>query len=102
RFAAPTLSPPTPSSDVIKRMTSGPDARPERFETLDASGEGYDDLYAPIVTVARDADETLSAGPSAAPRREVVGVARVGLSLRPAKDQLQDVVRWGAYLALGL
>ncbi len=103
RFAAPQLMPQPPPPEVVARMTANADAKPERLPTVEAGGEGYDDLYAPIVTGVRDSDEALSAGPAAhMPRREVVGIARVGLSLKPAKDQLQEVVTWGVRLAVGL
>ena len=101
RFQSPSLPPPPPPPfEVLRRMIRDPDARPM---VVDRSPEGYDDLYAPIVTVARDADEALAAAPgSRTARREVVGVARVGLSLKPAREQLGEVITWGYYLAVGL
>ncbi|MSP63908.1 MAG: HAMP domain-containing protein [Myxococcales bacterium] len=103
RFQSPALTPPPPAPEVVARMTRDPDARPERHAAVDKGGEGYDDLYAPIVTGSRDPEEALAAGPSGrTPLREVVGVARVGLSQRPARAQLEEVIRWGAYLAVGL
>jgi signal transduction histidine kinase len=62
--------------------------------------DGYDDLWAPIVTSARPAAVAFSSEPGGRPsRREVVGLARVGLSLVPAREQLDEVLRTGGYLA---
>ena len=44
----------------------------------------------------------LAGGTALSARREVVGVARVGLSLRPAREQLAEMLRWGFILAAAL
>ena len=95
-FATPDLGIPPPSREAMVRMLTDGESRPARL-----TNELFDDLYAPIVTGARDPVEALSIGPaSLPPRREVVGVARVGLSLRPAREQLAEMLRWGVLLAV--
>ncbi len=92
--AAPGTPPPAPLAR-LRPLLSDPDA-----PTLRIRAEGYDDLWAPIVTSARPAAVAMSTEPGGAPpRREVVGLARVGLSLTPAREQLAEVLRTGAYLA---
>jgi len=79
-------------------LTQNPDAPPMRFDAV-----GYDDLWAPVVTTARPAAMAASSEPGdTSARREVVGLARVGLSLTPARQQLDEVLRTGAYLTAGL
>ncbi len=99
RFSAPALgSPPGPPMNALGPMMHDPEAPPMRF-----AAESYDDLWAPIVTSARPAAVAASSEPGGAPpRREVVGLARVGLSLTPAREQLAEVLATGVYLAAGL
>ena len=100
-YSRSNLVVPPPMNELLQRSILLPDLWLTGRRQTDPSGEIYDDLYAPIVTGSRDGDETLAAGPGARPpRREAVGVARVGLSLRPAETQLDEVIRWGAYLAV--
>jgi signal transduction histidine kinase/HAMP domain-containing protein len=78
----------TPPLERLARLLHDPDAEPLR---LDASG--YEDLWAPIVTAVRPAAVAASSEPGETrSRREVVGLARVGLSLRPAREQLAEVL----------
>jgi signal transduction histidine kinase len=99
RLSQPALGQPaTPPIASLASLTQDPDAPPMRF-----AADGYDDLWAPIVTVARPAAVAASLEPGdASARREVIGLARVGLSLTPARQQLDEVVRTGVYLAAGL
>ncbi|HEY2747374.1 MAG TPA: ATP-binding protein [Polyangia bacterium] len=86
---------PPPPLARLGSLLADPDAPPVRLPA-----EGYDDLWAPIVTSARPAAIAMSSEPGGAQqRREVVGLARVGLSLVPAREQLAEVLRTGMYLA---
>ncbi|HZS41355.1 MAG TPA: histidine kinase dimerization/phospho-acceptor domain-containing protein, partial [Polyangia bacterium] len=98
-LSAPQLSSPAPPPlDKLQRLIEDPDAPPVRL-----AADGYDDLWAPIVTTARPAAVAASSEPGGAPsRREVVGLARVGLSLTPAREQLREVISTGIYLSIGL
>ncbi len=79
---------PPPSFDRLVSLTRDPDAGTLRFEAA-----GYEDLWVPIVTAVRPAAVAISSEPGESrPRREVVGLARVGLSLRPAREQLAEVL----------
>jgi signal transduction histidine kinase len=72
----------------LSGLLRNPDAEPLR---LDAPG--YEDLWAPIVTAVRPAAVAASSEPGETrSRREVVGLARIGLSLRPAREQLAEVL----------
>ncbi len=103
RYSAPTLSPPSPGADQIEPLIAQPETELASRLMTDSSGEQYDDLYRPIVTQVRDVDEALrGSGNTTGLKREAVGVARVGLSLKPARDQLHEVVVWGSLLASGL
>jgi signal transduction histidine kinase/HAMP domain-containing protein len=86
--------PPPPPLDRLRPLTVDPDARPLRV-----GAEAYDDLWVPIVTAVHRVGGMVS--PQGA-RREVVGLARIGLSLTPAREQLAEVLATGVYLALGL
>jgi len=99
RLSAPALGTPSmPALPSLSALTENPDAPPMRFVA-----DGYDDLWAPIVTAARPAAVAASLEPGdVSARREVVGLARVGLSLTPARQQLEEVLRTGAYLTAGL
>ncbi len=85
----PWMTPqPAPTFDQLVALTRDPDAGSIRLEAA-----GYEDLWAPIVTAVRPAAVAISAEPGEwRPRREVVGLARVGLSLRPAREQLAQVL----------
>jgi signal transduction histidine kinase/HAMP domain-containing protein len=84
--------------DKLTRLVQDPDAPPIRL-----IADGYDDLWAPIVTTARTAAMAASSEPGGvASKREVVGLARVGLSLTPAREQLREVISTGIYLSIGL
>jgi signal transduction histidine kinase len=99
RLSAPALGqPPAPDMLQLLALTQNPDAPAMRF-----AADGYDDLWAQIVTTARPAAVAASSEPGdTTARREVVGLARVGLSLTPAREQLQEVLRTGVYLTVGL
>jgi signal transduction histidine kinase len=92
---APLATPPPPPLARLQPLLADPDAPPVKIRA-----EGYDDLWAPIVTAVRPAAVAMSSEPGDSPgRREVVGLARVGLSLTPAREQLAEVLRTGLYLA---
>jgi signal transduction histidine kinase len=77
-----------PNIDRLRSLLHDPDAEPLRLEAA-----GYEDLWAPIVTNMRSAAVATSSEPGETkPRREVVGLARVGLSLTPAREQLAEVL----------
>jgi signal transduction histidine kinase len=99
RLSAPALgSPPPPPIAQLTTLSRDPDAPPIRI-----AADGYDDLWAPIVTSARPAAVALSSEPGGATsQREVVGLARVGLSLTPAREQLAEVISTGFYLMISL
>jgi signal transduction histidine kinase/HAMP domain-containing protein len=99
RLSAPAIGhPPPPPLVALAKLTEDPDAPPMRF-----SNDVYDDMWAPIVTTARAAAVAASSEPGgAAARREVVGLARIGLSLTGAREQLSEVLRTGGYLTVGL
>jgi signal transduction histidine kinase len=96
RLSVPALGSPTsPPLALLQPLLKDPDAPPIRVRP-----EGWDDLWAPIVTIARPAAVALSSEPGGmTQQREVVGLARVGLSLTPAREQLQEVLRTCLYLA---
>jgi signal transduction histidine kinase len=98
-LSAPSLGQPAqPQLERLGRLQRDPDAPPLRL-----AADGYDDLWAPIVTTARPAAVAASSEPGgAASRREVVGLARVGLSLTPGREQLREVISTGIYLSIGL
>jgi signal transduction histidine kinase/HAMP domain-containing protein len=99
RLSAPALgTPPLPSREQLEPLLRDPDHLPLRIQA-----EGYDDLWTPIVTTARPAAVALSSEPGGlSTAREVVGLARVGLSLTPAREQLKEVLHTGEYLAAAL
>jgi signal transduction histidine kinase/HAMP domain-containing protein len=100
RLSIPALgTPPPPPLKQLQKLLHDPDAASVRIY----SAEGYDDLWAPIVTSARPSAVAISSEPGGrSPEREVVGLARVGLSLTPAREQLHEVLLTGAYLAAAL
>jgi len=88
---------PPPPPEVIARLGRDPEARPMRLPARD--NEGYEDLWAPIVTAVRSPAVAASSEPGGlGARREVVGLARIGLSLTPAREQLQEVLSAGIVL----
>ncbi len=99
QMISPALGPPAaPPLAALAALTRDPDAPPMRF-----AADGYDDLWAPIVTTARPAAVALSSEPGGMPaRREVIGLARGGLSRTTAREQLAEVWQTGIYLTIGL
>jgi signal transduction histidine kinase/HAMP domain-containing protein len=98
RMTSPSVGlPPPPPMAMLGPLLRDPDAPPVRVPA-----DGYDDLWAPIVTSARPAAVAVASEPGGGVPREVVGLARVGLSLVPAREQLEEVVRTGLYLSVGL
>ena len=88
---------PAPDPQALRLMRSNPDAAPVKVPR-----GTFIDLYAPIVTQVRDPADSL-VGPNIGPlRREVVGVARVGLLLEQGRRQVIEVILWGLYLAVGI
>ena len=59
----------------------------------------HDDLLAPIVTVKGDVEQSLFGTASGPPTIRTIGVARLGLSHRPAQQKLDEVLRWGIILS---
>ena len=89
-------APPPPDMKRLERLRRDPDAEPIRLE-----GPGYEDLWAPIVTAVRSSAVAAHSEPGESrPHREVVGLARIGLSLRPAREQLAEVIATVAALSL--
>ncbi len=89
-MATKPMVPPQPAPNIerLRSLLEDPDAEPLRLEAA-----GYEDLWAPIVTNMRSAAVATSSEPGETqPRREVVGLARVGLSLTPARNQLAEVL----------
>jgi signal transduction histidine kinase len=81
---------PRPQLELLLRDSSG---RPRVNVAA-----GYDDLLAPIISVEGDVEDGLyGAGRLAT---TTIGVARLGLSHRPAEAKLDEVLRWGIYLGL--
>jgi signal transduction histidine kinase/HAMP domain-containing protein len=99
-LSAPAVGQPIPpSKELVARLEADPDQPPIRMP----GGEGYEDLWAPILTSARPSAVALHAEPgSLQQRREVVGLARIGLSLKPAREQLDEVLRAGLILTSAL
>ena len=68
-----------------------------------ATGDAWDDLYTPIITLSRDSAIAIASpsdGPE--PRQEVVGVARIGLSRHLIRAQLRETLVWGLWLGTGI
>ncbi|MEO6954905.1 MAG: HAMP domain-containing protein, partial [Polyangia bacterium] len=93
---ASIAAPPPPDLARLERLRRDPDAEPLRLE-----GRGYEDLWAPIVTTVRSSAVAAHSEPGESrSHREVVGLARIGLSLRPAREQLAEVIGTVAGLSL--
>jgi signal transduction histidine kinase/HAMP domain-containing protein len=60
----------------------------------------YEDLFASIVTIQGDAEEGLFGAASVTHSATTIGVARLGLSHKPAQKKLDEILRWGIYLSL--
>jgi signal transduction histidine kinase len=82
-------------ADILRAFLGDPSSIPMRRPQRE-----YEDLFAPVVTVQGSAEEGLFGGGSASTAAVTVGVARLGLSHRPAQQKLDEVLRWGIYLAL--
>ncbi len=92
--------PPAPPPYLVQQVAStGVSPQPMRNDA-----GNYEDHYAPIVTSERDPQVAAFLQPSDRVKQKdlVVGVARIGLSLRPANDRLKEVLRWGILLGLSL
>jgi len=61
--------------------------------------DDHDDLLAPIVTVTGDVEQSLFGTTGSPPTIRTIGVARLGLSHRPAQQKLDEVLRWGIILS---
>jgi signal transduction histidine kinase/HAMP domain-containing protein len=81
--------------DLLAALLRDPSGRP----TVRSAAE-HDDLLAPIVTVQGDAEEGLFGSAGSGLGSSAIGVARLGLSRRPAQAKLDEVLRWGIYLGL--
>ncbi len=81
-------------SDVLEQLAGGKTTDLIRVQRAD-----HDDLLAPIVTVKGDVEQSLFGTASAAPTIRTIGVARLGLSHRPAQQKLDEVLRWGIVLS---
>jgi len=79
---------------LSKKLISSLEQRPVRRHH-----EDYDDLLAPITGMREDSEESLF-GTQGDPGTAMLGVARIGLSRTPARKKLDEVLRWGIYLAL--
>jgi len=80
---------------LLGRLRENPAGVPLRLPQQD-----YDDLLAPVVSAQSDVEEGLF-GTSSGPRPPTtIGIARLGLSHRPAQQKLDEVLRWGIYLSL--
>jgi signal transduction histidine kinase len=80
--------------DQLRRMLSS-----KSPGLIAESRAGHIDLFAPIVTLDEDAERALFAADSGQ-EPIVIGIARLGLSRRPAEDKLNAVLRWAIYLSL--
>lgn len=71
-----------------------------RGEPVRRPGVLHDDLLAPVISVQGDVEEGLYGAPSGVQPATTIGVARLGLSTRPAQRKLDEILRWGIYLGL--
>jgi signal transduction histidine kinase len=82
------------SSRLLQQVLSQPTQRPVHLHH-----EAFDDLLAPIASVVDDPERSLF-GTDSEPASVAIGVARLGLSHKPARKKLDEVLRWGILLAL--
>jgi len=82
------------SKQLLRQVLSNPGGGPVQRHHVE-----YNDLLAPITSIHDDAEESLF-GTQINPSLVAIGVARLGLSRMPAKQKLDEVLRWGIYLAL--
>jgi signal transduction histidine kinase len=80
---------------LLQRLLDAPSARPVVLHR----GE-YDDLLFPIASTRDDAEEGLFGTQADRTPSVTIGIARLGLSRMPARKKLDEVLRWGIYLAL--
>ena len=71
----------------------------QREDPIRINHPDYDDLLAPIVTIKGDVEQSLFGTSSGVPLTVTIGVARLGLSHRPAQQKLDEVLRWGIILS---
>lgn len=67
--------------------------------TLRQEHSQYDDFITPILAVQTDSEQSLFRTTSYPPEMTVIGIARLGLSHKPAQSKLEEVLLWGIYLA---
>ena len=79
----------------LQQLRLSPAGKPLRVRHPD-----YDDLLAPIVTVHGDVEQSLFGTTGSPPNLSTIGVARLGLSHRPAQQKLDELLQWGVVLAL--
>ena len=89
---SPDLALPTA---LLQRLLRDPTSAPIRRSRAD-----YDDLFAPVVSVREDPEAGLFGAQAKTRGAMTIGVARLGLSRMPAQQKLDEVLRWGIYLAL--
>lgn len=98
--SAPNVSSPQAlDREAISRLTANPETDPIEIAAAD-----FDDLMIPIVTAVRPASDTIygEADNNASLHHEVVGIARIALSLTPARQQVAELVRISAVLTVTL
>lgn len=89
----PTTKAPQVSSTMLKHLETS-----ETGQALRYPQTRYDDLLAPITTTQQDAESGLF-GAESTEMSQIIGIARLGLSRKPAQQKLKEVVVWGIYLA---
>lgn len=82
------------SPRLLQQVLAQPTQRPVHLHH-----EAFDDLLAPVASVADDPERSLF-GTESEPSSVTIGVARLGLSHKPARKKLAEVLRWGILLAL--
>jgi signal transduction histidine kinase/HAMP domain-containing protein len=96
KMSKPGLSPDlTLPTALLQRLLRDPTSAPIR-----RSRASYDDLFAPVVSVREDPEAGLFGAQAKTRGAITIGVARLGLSRMPAQQKLDEVLRWGIYLAL--
>jgi signal transduction histidine kinase len=71
-----------------------------RGQPVRRSRTDHDDLLAPVISVQGDVEDGLFGASSGVQPATAIGVARLGLSTRPAQRKLDEILRWGIYLGL--